>query len=29
MRNAANGKDLLKTYKYASDHYPVVARIVL
>jgi hypothetical protein len=29
MRNAANSKDLLKTYKYASDHYPVVARIVL
>lgn len=29
MRTAANGKDVLKAYPYASDHYPVVARIVL
>jgi endonuclease/exonuclease/phosphatase family metal-dependent hydrolase len=29
MRTAKNGKDLLREYKQASDHYPVLAQIVL
>jgi len=29
MRTLANGKDVLKTHKWASDHYPVTARVVV